>query len=161
MKIIVDGPNNVGKSSIIETITEYLDLDVVHCSKHSEISRDYFIDLLNRDNIILDRGPISELVYSEIYERDFKFNQKDVKDILQNLSKDVIYVILLSDKRTLHRNYELKGEKDFSENNNKFISQELKLFSKYGEMFNCFVVEDYDFSFKDIVVNNIFKELSK
>ena len=50
MRIIVDGPNNVGKSTFISTMNKYLNLEEVKCSDHSKISRDYFIDLLNRNN---------------------------------------------------------------------------------------------------------------
>ena len=69
MRIIVDGPNNVGKSTFISTMNKYLNLEEIKCSDHSKISRDYFIDVLNRNDVILDRGPISELVYSSIYDR--------------------------------------------------------------------------------------------
>ena len=53
MRIIVDGPNNVGKSTFISTMNKYLNLEEVKCSDHSKISRDYFIDVLNRNNVIL------------------------------------------------------------------------------------------------------------
>ena len=76
-------------------------------------------------------------------------------------NKDDLYIILLSDKKTLHNNYSLKGEKDFCENNDKFIDQELNLFSKYGVLFNCYIVENYTFDKLDVVLNAIFKTLSK
>ena len=72
-----------------------------------------------------------------------------------------LYIILLSDKRTLHNNYSLKGEKNFCENNDKFIGKELNLFSKYVILFNCYIIENYTFDKLNIVLNAIFKTLSK
>lgn len=163
MRIIVDGPNNVGKSTFISTMNKYLNLEEVRCSDHSKISRDYFIDVLSENNVILDRGPISELVYSSIYNREFNLTISDIDTILDRCmsNKDDLYIILLSDKKTLHNNYSLKGEKDFCENNDKFIDQELNLFSKYGVLFNCYIVENYTFDKLDVVLNAIFKTLSK
>ena len=163
MRIIVDGPNNVGKSTFISTMNKYLNLEEVKCSDHSKISRDYFIDILNKNNVILDRGPISELVYSSIYNREFNLTVNNIDTILNRCmsNKDDLYIILLSDKKTLHSNYSLKGEKDFCENNDKFIDQELNLFSKYGVLFNCYIVENYTFDKLDVVLNAIFKTLSK
>lgn len=163
MRIIVDGPNNVGKSTFISTMNKYLNLEEVKCSDHSKISRDYFIDVLNRNNVILDRGPISELVYSSIYNRESNLTVSDIGTILSKcmLNKDDLYIILLSDKKTLHDNYILKGEKNFCENNDKFIGKELNLFSKYGILFNCYIIENYTFDKLNIVLNAIFKTLSK
>lgn len=163
MHIIVDGPNNVGKSTFISTMNKYLNLEEVKCSDHSKISRDYFIDVLNRNNVILDRGPISELVYSSIYNRESNLTVIDIDTILSKcmLNKDDLYIILLSDKKTLHNNYILKGEKNFCENNDKFIGKELDLFSKYGILFNCYIIENYTFDKLNIVLNAIFKTLSK
>ena len=163
MRIIVDGPNNVGKSTFISTMNKYLNLKEVKCSDHSKISRDYFIDVLNRNNVILDRGPISELVYSSIYNRESNLTVSDTDTILSRcmFNSDDLYIILLSDKKTLHKNYSLKGEENFCENNDRFIDQELKLFSKYGLSFNCYVVENYTFDKLDTILNAVFKTLSK
>lgn len=163
MRIIVDGPNNVGKSTFISTMNKYLNLEEVKCSDHSKISRDYFINVLNKNNVILDRGPISELVYSNIYNREFNLTVSDIDTILSRCmsNKDDLYIILLSDKKTLHNNYSLKGEKDFYENNDKFIKQELNLFLKYGTSFNCYVIENYTFDKLNVILNAIFKTLSK
>lgn len=160
MKIIVDGPNNVGKSSLIEGINKYLSYDIIHCSDHLEASYDYFNIILNKSNIILDRGPISELVYSEIYNRPSNLKSYEVNKLIDTLTKDDLYVVLLANKKVLHRNYKLKGEADFSENNDKFIDKELKLFTKYSLQFNCFVVDDYDFDKRDLIINSIFKTLN-
>ena len=55
MRIIVDGPNNVGKSTFMSTMKKCLNLEEVRCSDHSKISRDYFIDILSKNNVILCR----------------------------------------------------------------------------------------------------------
>ena len=163
MRIIVDGPNNVGKSTFISTMNKYLNLEEVRCSDHSKISRDYFIDVLSKNNVILDRGPISELVYSSIYNREFNLTISDIDTILDRCmsNKDNLYIILLSDKKTLHNNNSLKGEKNFCENHDKFIKQELDLFLKYGTLFSCYVIENYTFDKLSVVLNAIFKTLSK
>ena len=47
------------------------------------------------------------------------------------------------------------------EDNDKFIDQELNLFSKYGTLFNCYIIENYTFDKLSVVLNAIFKTLSK
>ena len=149
MKIIIDGPNNVGKSTFITLLNKYLDLQEIKCSDHSKISKDYFLNILNNDNVILDRGPISELVYSSIYNRESNLTEEDVQYLINNqmYNKNDMYIILLSNKDTLHNNYILKGEKNFCENNDIFIEQELSLFTKFACEFNCYTI--YDYNFKD------------
>lgn len=148
MKIIIDGPNNVGKSTFITLLNKYLNLQEIKCSDHSKISKDYFSNILSIDNVILDRGPISELVYSSIYDRKSNLTINDIEDLLntQMQNKDDMYIILLSNKATLHNNYSLKGEKNFCENNDIFIEQELNLFTKFASEFNCYIIYDYNFN---------------
>ena len=135
MIYIVDGPNNVGKTSYINKVvkrqTGYDEVD--HITKNATFEA--FSDLLNRDNIILDRGPISELVYSKIYGRQSNLTEEECKQLLD--SKKIYCEIMLSVLDIIKEHYKSKGETNSDEYNDDFILKELELFSDYANKFNC------------------------
>ena len=81
MKLLIEGVDNIGKSTIIRNITAFLDrtglpYEVYHCSNTT--SWPEYFELLNSDKtIIFDRSHIGEYVYGPHYRGCIAFEDKD------------------------------------------------------------------------------------
>ena len=128
MKIVIDGPNNVGKSTIIENLNKVFNYSVEHIVKDATYYR--FKLALSNENVILDRGPISELVYSEIYGRTPNLTIQQVKELLSHQS--VHSYVIIKPKEEIYKNYIRKHEETSEECVDSFIDKELELFKKYA-----------------------------
>lgn len=101
MKIAIEGPNNVGKSTFIKMLkerTSFKDYEVEHLSHLTPNDYKFHDDLLNTDgDMIFDRFFLGELVYPNIYNRESKLNVSDVIKICKNHKDDLIIVSLDAD----------------------------------------------------------------
>ena len=138
MKIIIDGPNNVGKSTLIQQLNKTLKYPVLHIVKNATF--EVFKQAFEINNVIFDRGPISELVYSEIYGRKSNLTLEQVKKLLN--SPNVDSYILIKPKELIYENYKRKHEEDSNECTDAFIDNELELFEKYALVTNSTILEN-------------------
>lgn len=113
MKIIIEGPNNVGKSTLIEQIMLQNPIfKVEHLSGDCPNDLKFHLDLLSsRDNIIFDRFCIGELVYSEIYARKPKLTVDDYKELLSFNEDEVIWILVDADYEFIKNACDRKGDK--------------------------------------------------
>lgn len=102
MIVIVEGPDGVGKSTLIRHIRrDFFDgkVDIFKFSDTSDVSFNNYKEKLEADlgNIIMDRFNLSEDVYSTVYQR---YPKNSLLDHLKTFSLiedlDAIYIILYS-----------------------------------------------------------------
>lgn len=85
LKLCVEGCDNVGKSTIIHSITDYLTkinvpFSVYHCSNTTDWEE--FFGVLNSDGIVIfDRSHIGEYVYGPKYRNCIAFEGKDYANV--------------------------------------------------------------------------------
>ena len=107
MIIVVEGPDGVGKSTLINHLKEnffHYNVEVFKFLDTSDISFENYKDTLETklDNIIFDRFNLSEDVYSTIYERHPKNSLLDhLRTFTLVEDKDVVYIILYSSNLNL------------------------------------------------------------
>lgn len=101
IKIVVEGPDRVGKSTLIDRMVDTFDLhkpNVLHFSapsKNFDFDGIYRIHLESDVNQIFDRCFISELVYSHVLGRNTKLKNADrlVKSLIEN---DAVVFIMVA-----------------------------------------------------------------
>ena len=79
-------------------------MKMIHSSSSTKNDLKYHVDLLSKDNVVLDRANLGEIVYPAIYNRKPKMNWSEQIDFM-NLcdEKNVIYIIFYaSDFNTLN-----------------------------------------------------------
>ena len=140
MKFVIDGPNNVGKSTLITELKHRFDYEVYHIIKDATFEK--FNMLFKVKNAIFDRGPISELVYSEIYGRNSNLTLKQVEALMT--SDDLKSYVLIKPKQVIYENYKHKHEENSNECNDEFIDKELELFIKYAKLTNSKIITSID-----------------
>ena len=145
MKIIVEGPNNVGKSTFINellSIDEFKDYRVEHvgsrCPNDIDFHR-YFLE--NYDNIILDRFYVGETIYPDLYGRKGNMTENDLLIMANEFNDQTVHVFIDADIEFIAKAYENKGETpDW-----KFVYIERKkFFDRYKLLhdsgINCFYI---------------------
>lgn len=114
MRIIVEGPNNVGKSTFIDDmmrdIPELRKYHIEHTCSNCPNDYTYHKDLLMRDNTIFDRFYIGEQIYPELFNRDQKLSLDDAK-YLFNLYNNTIIIFVDADISFIKQACDNKREK--------------------------------------------------
>lgn len=117
MKIIIEGPNNVGKSTIIKELNKFQwfkNYNVEYFGINTPKTIDFYKDVLNDyENIICDRYMISELVYSEYYKRTSLIGIDDIVKIINeqvNKNEDVIIIFVDAQYEFIVNSYNKKQE---------------------------------------------------
>ena len=139
MKIIIEGPNNVGKSTIIRELKNFQwfkNYNVEYFGTDTPKIYDFYKDVLNDfDNIICDRYMISELVYSEYYNRQSLISIDDVIKIMNEHScrnEEVVVIFVDAQYEFIVNSYKNKQETfDY-----KFTRFERLKFKYYEEQIN-------------------------
>ena len=94
MKIILEGPDGAGKTTLAEYIKNKYDIDIIHSTSKTKNDLRYHINLTLNNNFILDRANLGEIVYPIIYNRVSKMNWVDQLDFM-NYCRDnnILYII--------------------------------------------------------------------
>ena len=94
MKVILEGPDGVGKSTLAEYLCNHHGLEVKHSSGETKNDLQYHFELINDDNICLDRANLGEIVYPIIYDRQAKMNWADQITFMNKCAEEnIIYII--------------------------------------------------------------------
>lgn len=114
MKIVVEGPNNVGKSTFIKKLMErdtFKDYEVEHLSHLTPNDYQFHKDLLDLpQDMIFDRFYLGEIIYSDIYNRKPKLSQSKLIDLCKEYKDRTIIIILDADYEFIIRSNKNKNE---------------------------------------------------
>ena len=136
--IVIEGPNNVGKSTLVSVIKRYgryKDFDIEHLSNLTP--NDYhFHQYLLSDVVmstIYDRFCFGEVIYSTIYNRNPKLTYEQAIQIVKSFN-DTLFVFVDADWEFITNAYNNKSEQfDFH-----FVSNEKKMFNDfYNDLKKC------------------------
>lgn len=116
-KIVVEGPNNVGKSTFIsklKRLDEFKDWEVIHCTGDTPNTYEYFYELFTSNRkIIFDRAHVGERVYPIIETRQAKLTEREYIKLC--LLDNVSYIFVDADTRFIKDAYCNKNETYVSE----------------------------------------------
>ena len=129
-KIIIEGPNNTGKSSLIKMLKNRLGWEVEHCTQDTPMSEyDLFKSLSNKHKMIFDRHGIGEMVYPEIYGRKQQIERHDLRRLYEYFDKNTLIIFVFADL-----DFMIKAHKEKCETFDKnFVYKEINLFHREYE----------------------------
>lgn len=115
-KIIVEGPNNVGKTTLINKLKSIYGLskwEVIHCTNETPNTYEYFNELLSSERkIIFDRAFVGERIYPMLENRKSKLSKKDYYKLLINdYNESILHIFVFADEEFIKNAYLQKSEK--------------------------------------------------
>ena len=134
MKIVVEGPNNVGKSTLISKLKieiPWMDFQIEHVDGGCPNDFEFHKNMLELpQNMIFDRFYIGERIYPYIYNREPKLSEEELENLCTKFN-DTIVIIVDADYNFILKAYKNKGEDADIDSN--FIFTEKAKFYEYGK----------------------------
>lgn len=139
MNIILEGPDAAGKSlyasKFVKNGFTYYKCTPGEHALESNFDKKYFEDQLNKDSMVFDRFFISELVFSELYNRDQAISFNDVNSLLfKNINNIKLIILYASNTDVLKNRCIERGEFDYLDE----LDEQNKLFVKYAWVFDAY-----------------------
>ena len=138
-------PDGAGKSTLVNYLMNNYNMKMIHSSSDTKNDLEYHVDLLSKDNVVLDRANLGEIVYPAIYNRKPKMNWSEQIDFM-NLcdEKNVIYIIFYaSDFNTLKDRLFKRGDTQQVLDNAEKINLAFRLLAEeFSELYdNVFALD--------------------
>lgn len=88
MNFLIEGPDGSGKTTLAKNISQLYGHEIIHNSYPKTIDegknmKQYYIDLMKRDNIVIDRGWWSEFVYGTVVRNNTWLSTIDVNELTE------------------------------------------------------------------------------
>ena len=103
MKIILEGVDGAGKTTLAKILAEKYGLDICHCTQDDAADYNFYRQTLRKDNIVWDRHTLGELIYPRVFGRRQQISTEDARLVLHYAAKEegVIILVLTADMPTL------------------------------------------------------------
>lgn len=111
-KIVVEGPNNVGKSTLIKAIQRlFPEYEVEHVTEKCSNTYTFYNSLLSTEEpMIFDRLHLGEMVYPGLFAREPNLTGEEFEKLCRNHSDHTLIILLDADYDFIIRAYENKNE---------------------------------------------------
>lgn len=162
MKIIVEGCDGCGKTTLVNHIKDKLKYDIVHSNSETKNDFNYHKNLIDSNkNLIFDRFNLGEIVYPEIYKRKPKMTLEEQDDLMKYIEdKECMYIIFYSSNfETLRERLFKRGDTEQVLENAEKINLVFKLLAEQWMLKykNVFVIDISEVSDQNKWFDNTFE----
>lgn len=84
MRIILEGCDGTGKTTLTKLYADKYNLDICHCTQHDPSDYDFYKQTIRKNNVIWDRHTIGELIYPRVFNRTAQISPEDARIILSH-----------------------------------------------------------------------------
>lgn len=157
MRIIIEGADLTGKSSITKSLEEVFLLSRVHVTSKDPNTFEFYNETLNKTDVVFDRHFIGEMIYPKVFKRKGNLG-KESFEILLNKARELnykIYIVTASEEELLKR-LSLRGEKHKDVEDNLLSIN--KQFLAIAKEYNIEVI-DTTFNNSNFITNNIIRSI--
>lgn len=113
MKIILEGCDGTGKTTLAKLLANKYGLDICHCTQHDPGDYEFYRQTLRKGNVVWDRHTIGELIYPNIFGRKQKIGGEDARLLMHYAKEEGVKVfVLTADKDTIRRRLNERGNED-------------------------------------------------
>lgn len=104
MKIILEGADGAGKTTLAKILANKYNMEIVHCTWRDAADYNFQCQTLRKENIIWDRHFLSELVYHDIFDRKSQIGTEDGRLIAHYAKQEGVKMFVLTcDEMTLEQ----------------------------------------------------------
>lgn len=132
MKIILEGADGTGKTTLAKILANRYGLDICHCTQDDPGDYDFYRHTLRKENTVWDRHTLGELIYPHIFDRKQKIGSEDAR-LLMHYAKeeDVKAFVLTCENNTIRKRLlERGGEHQRIWENVEYINQQFLFYAK-------------------------------
>lgn len=149
MKIILEGCDGTGKSTLAKLLADKYGLDICHCTQSDPADYDFYKQTARKDNVVWDRHTLGELIYPFVFNREYKISPEAARlVILYAKEAGAKIFVLTSDIEEIKRRLTARAsEDDRILERIDWIDQE---FRKYAEIFNIPVIDTSKMTMNEI-----------
>lgn len=111
MRVIIDGCDGTGKSTIVEKLANILGCNVIRLTYAGDRSVKAYYQMMSVDNVIHDRSFISEIIYPKYFGRDSRL-EPDCEGYLHHLvdNLSIKLFILTASPETIEKRIRQRGD---------------------------------------------------
>lgn len=96
MKIILEGCDGTGKTTLAKILADKYGLDICHCTQHDAKDYDFYRQTLRKENVVWDRHTLGELIYPKIFERKQYIGTEDARLVMHYAKEEGVKVFVLT-----------------------------------------------------------------
>lgn len=113
MRVILEGCDGTGKTTLAKILAEKYGLDICHCTQHDAADYDFYRQTLRKENVVWDRHTLGELIYPEIFGRAPRIGTEDARLLMHSAKLgDVKIFVLTADIDIIHKRLLNRGNED-------------------------------------------------
>lgn len=150
MKIILEGCDGSGKTTLAEALAKKYHLDICHCTASDPADYNFYRQTSRKENIIWDRHTLGELIYPQVFNRRPKLNPEEARMIIAYArSEGTKFFVLTAGIEALKYRISNRGEEDQRILNKlEWINDE---FLYYANVFNIPIIDTSKTLMTDII----------
>lgn len=142
MRLIIEGADGAGKSTLAKALGEHYGLRVIHLKGTDPMDYEFCHQLYRMNNVIFDRSFFSEKVYSKFYKLPSRLSEFETKKLF--LEIEDFQVIVCSPKY-----YKVMENEDSDiQMNHKQIE---KYYNEFTKNLDVLFVDPFKMSVEDII----------
>lgn len=96
MKIIIEGCDGVGKTTLAKILADKYGLNICHCTQYDAADYNFYRQTLRKENVIWDRHTLGELIYPKIFNRPPQIGQEDARLVMHYAKQEGVRVFVLT-----------------------------------------------------------------
>ena len=133
MRIILEGADGTGKTTLANILAHKYGLDICHCTQHDPADFNFYRETMRKENVIWDRHTIGELIYPIVFDRVAKVTPQEAKAIISMaIAENVKIFVLTCDQEILEKRVAERGiEHEKITENLAWIDQKFKECAKW------------------------------
>lgn len=152
MKIILEGCEGTGKTTLANKFIEKYNLDYVHITNKDPNDYIFYKQTMRKEDVIFDRHLLGEMIYPKVYNRKGNLNFKKLDKLMKFANENDVFIFVLTtdineiQRRVKERN---KYKPDFIVNKLPIINKQFcDLAIRYVKYKNVILVDTTKIQFE-------------